>query len=44
VTRVTPLGGGGGGGRTLQPLILQIEGRTFAKVMVDIAQTADARG
>jgi tape measure domain-containing protein len=44
VTRVTPLGGGHGGGRTLQPLIVQIEGRTFAKVMVDLAQTAAARG
>lgn len=46
VATVTPLGGGrgGGGGRILQPLILQIEGRTFAKVMVDIAETEAARG
>jgi hypothetical protein len=43
-TRITPMGGGRGGGtRMLQPLYIQVDGRTIAEVVVDIAETAGAR-
>lgn len=44
-TRVTPLATPGprSAHRVLQPLYLQVDGRTFAEVMVDVGQTAAAR-
>jgi hypothetical protein len=40
---VRPPGGGGGGVQTLQPVVLQVDGRTLATVMIPHAQRYKAR-